>query len=645
MSIRTDTELSSCLAAPAPPRVRVRRLPFYLVDSPAPVFAWLHVGDSPTAMGRGVVLCPPIGHEQLHSHRTFRHLADGLAERGFTVLRIDYHGTGDSPGSDEDPDRWPTWLANIRAAARWLREHGGSAAVSLVGLRIGATLAMLAAAEEPVDDLVLWAPVIKGSLYVRELKAISRTSAATANLASATDAVANGDSPAARRIEAGGFVLSGATADVLSRVQLTDVRPQARRLLLVQRDDSAAPPRFVEYLGSLGIAHEQLVATGYADMLAMPHETRVPHQALHQIADWLDREPPAGTVDPGPATPEAPPPTPASLVVPGPGGVPLRKSAWMLHDDPDLFGLVCEPEHGVPAERPLIMLLNAGSSHHVGPSRLYVLLARRLAELGFRSLRLDFCGLGDSVTTVPAAENDPYPATAFRDIGLAWRRARERYGAQRLVLAGLCSGAYAAFQYAAQCQDATLVESILINPLTFFWQDGMTLESPSPSRWDPWLHYLNAAMQPAKWKRLLSGSSRLGVTGTLKAFVQRVGFFQRSRSSAPATGGSGDVPECSVSSLGEWFGHPASDDLRSDLHRIAAAGHHLSMFFATSDPGHFILKMRAGRKAKQLQRDGKLDIAFIDNADHTFSAQHARDALLAAVEQHLSRRYLAGHEA
>src|SRR6476646_11899176 len=85
---------------------------FYLASGGRPLFAWLHPGR----LGHGVVICPPVGHEQVHAHRSLRHLAEAINRRGLPVLRFDYHGTGDSAGSDADPDRLATWRQNVRDA-------------------------------------------------------------------------------------------------------------------------------------------------------------------------------------------------------------------------------------------------------------------------------------------------------------------------------------------------------------------------------------------------------------------------------------------------------------------------------------------------------------------------------------------------
>src|SRR3954447_11756882 len=116
----------------------VRRTAFYFESQGQWLFAWLHRRERGAHPDHGVLICPPLGHEQVHAHRRLRHLADALAEAGFPVVRFDYHGTGDSAGSDEDPERFPTWLANTRDALGWMTHRLGCQRLSLVGLRLGA---------------------------------------------------------------------------------------------------------------------------------------------------------------------------------------------------------------------------------------------------------------------------------------------------------------------------------------------------------------------------------------------------------------------------------------------------------------------------------------------------------------------------
>src|SRR3954447_26582491 len=80
--------------------------------------------------------------------------------------------------------------------------------------------------------------------------------------------------------------------------------------------------------------------------------------------------------------------------------VVVRDEVLRIGPEQQLAGIFSHPEaSAVPAARPAVVLLNAGVLHRVGPHRLHVQLARRLAALGFASLRLDLGGIGDCVSS------------------------------------------------------------------------------------------------------------------------------------------------------------------------------------------------------------------------------------------------------
>jgi pimeloyl-ACP methyl ester carboxylesterase len=125
--------------------------------------------DSPT--DRGVVLCYPYGRDYVAAFRAFRVLAARLAGVGFHVLRFDYCGTGDSPGEADDASIRQR-IDDILTAIDWMGEQHGAADVSLVGLRLGASLAALAAGQcGRVGRLVLWEPIVDGRAEVAEMVA------------------------------------------------------------------------------------------------------------------------------------------------------------------------------------------------------------------------------------------------------------------------------------------------------------------------------------------------------------------------------------------------------------------------------------------------------------------------------------------
>lgn len=126
------------------------------------------------AAGRGrgglaAVICNPWGAEALRAHRSLRVLAETLARSRYHVMRFDYFGTGDSDGglTDGSVERW---VADIGVAAAELRALSGTSRVVLIGLRLGGSLAALAAQRDPsVGGLVLWDPVCSGSAWLEDL--------------------------------------------------------------------------------------------------------------------------------------------------------------------------------------------------------------------------------------------------------------------------------------------------------------------------------------------------------------------------------------------------------------------------------------------------------------------------------------------
>jgi uncharacterized protein len=114
-----------------------------------------------------VLLCNPFGPEAIRSYRMLRLLADRLSNAGCPVMRFDYHGTGDSPG-DDDVASLPGWAGDIGVAHRELSARSGKDRVAWIGLRLGASLAALAAqtVRTGLGLLVLWDPVIAGLSYL-----------------------------------------------------------------------------------------------------------------------------------------------------------------------------------------------------------------------------------------------------------------------------------------------------------------------------------------------------------------------------------------------------------------------------------------------------------------------------------------------
>lgn len=121
-----------------------------------------------------ILICPPAGHEYINCHRALRQLATRLSQAGFPVLRFDYYGCGDSSG-DAGEGTLQRWLEDIVTAVSELRRRSGLAQICVVGLRLGATLAMIAGAQQDhFESLVLWDPIVDGRSHLEELLCLQK---------------------------------------------------------------------------------------------------------------------------------------------------------------------------------------------------------------------------------------------------------------------------------------------------------------------------------------------------------------------------------------------------------------------------------------------------------------------------------------
>jgi len=116
-----------------------------------------------------VVICPSWGAEYMRAYRSLHLLSIQIAERGFDVLRFDYSSTGDSAGPSEQASV-KNWVADIRLAVQTARADAGTTRVCLLGVRLGALLAVRAALEGDLGavQLALWDLPRSGQHWIDE---------------------------------------------------------------------------------------------------------------------------------------------------------------------------------------------------------------------------------------------------------------------------------------------------------------------------------------------------------------------------------------------------------------------------------------------------------------------------------------------
>ena len=142
----------------------------------------------------------------------------------------------------------------------------------------------------------------------------------------------------------------------------------------------------------------------------------------------------------------------------------MRERAVQFGTHRGLVGIVTTPDATSDTTRPkrAIVMANVGLHHRVGPYRLYVDLARRLAARGFTALRFDLSGLGDSAAR-PGTMGDNERGVLDMTEGMAWLEAK--LGISEFVVIGLCSGVDVVHPLAVN--DPRVVGAIFIDGYTY----------------------------------------------------------------------------------------------------------------------------------------------------------------------------------
>jgi alpha-beta hydrolase superfamily lysophospholipase len=579
--------------------------PLYFGPAERILFGWLHRAPADRGRNTGILLCSPSGYEAICTHRTYRRFAETAAALGFPALRFDYDGTGDSAGNALDPDRLGQWLRSITTAIETLKAQTGVDRVCLFGARVGASLAAMAAqGRSDVHSMIAFAPVVKVNSYLREIRALSLSRSPA-------------PPPAALNVdpelqEAAGFTTTAETRAALSTVDLLSLeKAPAPQVLILERDDLTPSDAWPKKLTSLGAAVEQRLLTGYVDMMRDAHASKVPLQSIDNALEWLSARP--GVAEKV-LLPAAETPTAVAQVTEDAQGV--RESALFLDPQRLLFGIASEPDAS-RSVRDVVVLLNSGTIHHIGPGRLYVAIARRCADRGFAALRIDLTGVGDSGVREGAAENAPYSDSARVDVHQAVEFAARRYPSARVHLIGLCSGAYHSLKAAAA--GSSLDSVVIVNPLTFFWKPGMSLEYADFQVTSESNRYARSAVTFAKWLKLLRGDVDLRAAGTV--------LWKRLKVRA----------KNSLRDVARLLGFELNDDLASELLRVARQRTDMYFVFSASDPGYSMLCEQGGRIVGSLARREQLRISIVQGADHTFTAHWNRDQLVTLLMAHLER--------
>lgn len=410
-------------------------------SSDAPLLAHIHVPDDGRSRG-AVVLCPPLGKEHLDTYRGIKALAEYLADRGLTSVRFDYAGVGDSSGDQDSPDAVEGWRRSVVAAVDLARTTG-SDHITVVGLRVGAVLAATALPDcGPVEAVVLWDPVLSGRGALREQRALYRVTQGA-------------DDPDDPRVSIIGGVLAAEAAAALGALKIEAGALAGARTLLATR--SAARDTSAVSALAAAIGGDELTLSGH-DAFVTPSAlyAEIPFTSVQAIADWISGGAPADSHQVVTTLRRR------AVVATTTDGSPVYESVESLGPN-SLFALRTHAAEtvGNDGRQPTVLFFGTAYEHRIGPSRLWVELARTLASHGVSSVRFDRSGVGDTGVVGHGQPASLYSEVSDRDA----LDAAEALGVDPddVVVTGLCSGAwYASYvALASRARAVVLVNMIL----------------------------------------------------------------------------------------------------------------------------------------------------------------------------------------
>lgn len=427
---------------------------------------WLHWSPGDI----GVVLCSGIGRDAHVSYTTLRRLALELAQAGYSTLRFDYPGTGDSKDV-QDIDPALGWRRGVDDAIGFMRGTGVRRII-VCGYRLGALFSLLNSADhQDVDDVVMIDPVISGASFLREV---------------GISASLGGERHNSQSIEVDGYAIASGRRSPLHAMNALSLEASpAKRLLILTPGSSRQADRLADRMRKLGLEVTQANFTPIREFDRDGYVGRTVD--LDAVRQWLP---------------------PVSKLTGAPPWVPSQETLLTgddfverpLHFADGLFGVLCRPP-GDDLQGRVVLLGNCGSSPRYGPARFHVFLARQLAAAGIASLRFDFAGLGESSSAGSDADTHIYETGRSQDVGAAID-ALESLGHRGFIAAGVCSGGYHA--WLATLDDARIGAVLMVNPAVFAWRKGQSLDALIHTGSRSTRSYLATMSNAHGWKRLVS---------------------------------------------------------------------------------------------------------------------------------------------
>lgn len=277
--------------------------------------------------------------------------------------------------------------------------------------------------------------------------------------------------------------------------------------------------------------------------------------------------------------------------------------AQVIGASDNLFGIHCRGTGPERPDAPVVLMVNAGLIHRVGPNRAYAHLARALAEEGIPSFRFDLSGIGDSDRREGVSS---LREAVAQDIAESVTFVKSLDPERPVVLLGICSGAFDAVENGLA--DPRITGVVPIDPQGSFRTPRHTA-----------FHYLRRMATVSSWRNALRNPAH-----TLRAAHHRiVGTIDEggidTGESTPSLVRGGVRPRYSRRGLGAKL----DEIIEAELTALFIFTEGLEENYGYEDQFRDCYPVQC--------KHSSVGHAFIPGSDHTFTRRADRDALVELV--------------
>lgn len=390
-SERTDKKYNLCEKA------------FFFSNEAAKLFGIIYLPLNKTGVQKklGFVMCQPYLVEPLITQQLEVDIARSLAQAGFPVLRFHYRGCGDSEGDFKEVTL-SSQISDTLQAIKVFTEYGKLDSVGLLGIRFGGIVALRAAEiEERVKCLVLCEPVIEPKRYFLDLLRATKFSAIASKGKIISRERMLDDLMATGSANILGYPLYKEIFIETESLNMSqNVNNFSGKTLLIQI--STTPTKVKKEFQTLcdqiqkkgGVCDIKLIlerGLSWNFILENPFRSE---KVTRSILEWCEERIVCSVSE-----------TLEELDNAKLYGTPLSGNSEITRtENPvfiqsqhcQLFGILHTPTQSLLQERIVCIMLPGAATPRTHRNRMWVKLARRLADLGFFAFRFDYRGIGES---------------------------------------------------------------------------------------------------------------------------------------------------------------------------------------------------------------------------------------------------------